>query len=309
MGIHHDIEFMKLRKNLRKAKNIYEKISMLEEISNLNPRDSRNLALRRKYREELKSLKVKRRQKKRQVQSFYDGIDYKRQVILVGATNTGKSTSLSQLTGSKPTISATSFTTYKPEVGMMNYKDIPIQVIEISPLYIGDSDINKYRFIRNSNVLCVCIRTREDFDLVVRQLKNHLILLTRMPFSSSKEHRYRPLDQVVEKPALVASWTDIKGIDLTVVDISDTKSIVEQMYLLLNIKRIYCIKNGRIEGQPLVFPANQEVTTGHFIERLGKRFLQKFNRARITGVSAKYEGQIVGLEHALHDGDKVELMK
>jgi len=37
--------------------------------------------------------------------------------------------------------------------------------------------------------------------------------------------------------------------------------------------------------------------------------LQKFNRARITGVSAKYEGQIVGLEHALYDGDKVELMK
>ncbi len=183
MGIHHDIEFMKLRKNLRKAKNIYEKISMLEEISNLNPRDSRNLALRRKYREELKSLKVKRRQKKRQVQSFYDGIDYKRQVILAGATNTGKSTLLSQLTGSKPTISATSFTTYKPEVGMMNYKDIPIQVVEISPLYVGDSDINKYRFIRNSNVLCVCIRTREDFDLAVRQLENHLILLTNMPFS------------------------------------------------------------------------------------------------------------------------------
>lgn len=166
MGIHHDIEFMKLRKKIRKAQSIGEKIEILEQIVSLNPRDPKNLTLRKKYKEELKLLKVKKRQKKKVTQSFYEQLRFKKQAILVGETNTGKSTLLPRLTGAKPAIGDFPFTTYKPEIGMMNYKDVAIQIIELPSLYRGGSDKKKYRFIRNSDVSCICIRTREQFNFV-----------------------------------------------------------------------------------------------------------------------------------------------
>jgi len=140
MRIHHDIEFMKLRKRIGKAKSIGEKIEVLEQLVGLNPRDPKNLSLRKKYREELRLLKVKKHQKKKVTQSFYEQIRFKKQTVLVGKTNTGKSTLLSRLTGSKPAIGDAPFTTYKPEIGIMNYKDVAIQIIELPSLYRDDSD-------------------------------------------------------------------------------------------------------------------------------------------------------------------------
>ena len=123
------------------------------------------------------------------VASPYDAINYKRQVLLIGETNTGKSTLLTNLTGLLTPIKESPFTTYRPEVQMMHYRSVSIQVVEVPAIYVGDSDAAKYRFIRNSNVLCVCARTKKDFDLTVQQLENHFITLTNLPSSGDKIHK------------------------------------------------------------------------------------------------------------------------
>jgi len=255
--VHHDIEFMKLRRRLDHVGSISEKIALLEQLVALNPRDPKNLALRRRYKETVGILRVKRRASRKAVGSLYDAISYKRQVLLIGETNAGRSTLLARLTGSPTPIEETPFTTYRPEVRMMYYKDVPIQVVEVPPLYVGDSDAAKYRFIRNSDVLCVCARTEEDVDSAVRQLENYFVVLGNSPSPDGKKHKYRPNDEVIEKPALVASWkTNMEGVNLAVIDINDIESISKQIYFLLNIKRIFYMRHGEIQGKPLVFSAD-----------------------------------------------------
>jgi len=140
---------------------------------------------------------------------------------------------------------------------MMYHNDVPIQVVEVPPLYVGDSDAAKYRFIRNSDVLCVCARTEDDVDVTVRQLENHFVVLRNSPSPNGKKHKHRPNDEVIEKPALVASWKpNMEGVNLAIIDINDIESISKQIYFLLNIKRIFYMRHGEIQGKPLVFSAD-----------------------------------------------------
>ncbi len=308
MRIHHDIEFMKLTKKLKHVSNINEKITLLKKITSLKPRDPKHLTRRKEYKEELESLMVKRKgQKKRQAKSPYELINFKRKVVLIGTTNTGKSTLLSKLTKTRPDIKDTPFTTYNPETGMMKYKDVLIQVVELPSLLQSDSDSDKYKFIRNSNVICVCIKAKEDLDFAIKQLEDYHILLVNSPSDSDK--KFRPLNETNKKPALIAAWANVEGTNLPILDINDEKAIMGQIYLLLNIKRIYSITKGKIDDQPSVFPANQEITVADFAKALDRRLASKFNRAKITGPSAKYEKQTVSLHYVLNDGDAVELIK
>lgn len=49
------------------------------------------------------------------------------------------------------------------------------------------------------------------------------------------------------------------GINLAVIDINCIELISDQIYSLLNIKRIFYVRHGEIQEKPLVFPADQEV--------------------------------------------------
>jgi len=308
--IHHDIEFTVLRKRLNRVGSVDEKISLLKQLVALNPRNPKNLALRRKYRESIETLRVKKGTKRKVVASPYDVIHYKRQVLILGATNTGKSMLLNRLTGSLALIKESSFTTYRPEEQMMDCRDVSVQVVEVPALYIGDSDTAKYRFIRNTDVLCICARTKEDFSLTIRQLENYFVILGNSPSAGGKTHQHRLNDEIIEKPAFMVSWeAEMEGENLAVIDINDIESISEQIYTLLNIKRIFYMKDGEIKGKPLVFSADQEVTVLDFIKNLDKRILASFKRAKVIhGDTTVYGVQVVGMDYTLDDGDMVELV-
>lgn len=81
-------------------------------------------------------------------------------------------------------------------------------------------------------------------------------------YESNQGERWRhtPNDEILEKPAFVASWkTSMAGINLAVIDINCIELISDQIYSLLNIKRIFYVRHGEIQEKPLVFPADQEV--------------------------------------------------
>ena len=310
MKIHHDVEFEKLRKKLKHVKGNEDKIKLLEELVKLQPRNPRHLTFRKQYKKELETLKVKVSHKRTSTHSSYEHIHYKREVAIIGRTNTGRSTLLSRLTGSAVQIAETSFTTYHPEIGMLECKDVAVQVVEIPPIYMGDYDTAKFKFLRNMDVLCLCSKTGEDFKIVADQLEEHLIIMSDSEECIAKDHKQRPKDEIIEKPTIIAGWE--KGLsfnDINPVDVNDIEAITDRIYHLLNIQRIYCLKHGKIDGKPVVFHRNEEVAITHFIEHLDRRLSKAYHRAKIYGESSMYDGQIVGLDHVLSDGDRVELIK
>ena len=307
--IHHDIEFTVLRKKLKNTGSIEEKISLLERLVALQPRNPKNLALRRKYREEMETLRLKKVSKKTVAVSPYDGIHFKRQVVIIGETNTGKSTLLNRLTGSYVEIKDTPYTTYRPEVQMMTCKGVTIQVVEVPALFSEDTDTAKYRFIRNSDVICMCVRNRDDYNSMIEQLKEYSIITVNGSLSIDNKQQ-KASGEIVEKPAVVVSWNlKIEVPNLTVLDINDKGSISDRIYKLLNIKRIFPALHGETQEHPRVFPAEQEVTVHDFINSLDKRLIKRFKRARIVRNDPSVpDTQSAGLEYKLDDGDIVEIV-
>jgi ribosome-interacting GTPase 1 len=307
--IHHDIEFTVLRKKLKNTGSIEQKISLLEQLVALQPRNPKNLALRRKYREEIETLRLKKLSKKGTPNSPYDGIHFKRQVVIIGETNTGKSRLLNRLTGADVSVKETPYTTYKPEVQMMNRNGVPIQVVEVPALFAGDTDAVKYRFIRNADVMCLCVKSEDEYNSTVEQLMQYSIVPVNEPLSAEKKQQKAAMD-IVEKPAVVASWyPTIELSGLTAFDISDADSISDRIYRLFNIKRIFLALHGKIQYHPRVFPAQQEVTVYDFISSLDKRLIKRFKRAKIIHQDPSVpDTQSAGLEYTLNDGDIVEII-
>lgn len=307
--IHHDIEFTRLRKKLPHTAGMEEKIALLESIVALNPRNPDNLALRRKYREEMENLKAKRTGKKKTVVSFYDAIHYKRQVTVVGIANSGKSTLINRLAGSEIEVSNLPFTTYRPETQMINCRDVPVMLVEIPAVYEDENDDAKYRFIRNSDSICICAVGKEDAVTVLRQLENNLVV----PVDGRVDHEDKTMkksNETVRVPSFIAARDpEISGLHLPVLDISDTTDVNDMIYSMLNIQRIYSVKEGVIQDKTEVFPADRKVTVLDFINGLDKRLASRMKRVRILHHDESVPDiQSAGMEYELHDGDKVEVV-
>ena len=63
--------------------------------------------------------------------------------------------------------------------------------------------------------------------------------------------------------------------------------------------------NGDIAPKPIVL--KRGATVGDIAKIIHTRFFDNFKQAKIFGPSAKFEGQSVGLNHEVKDGDVVEI--
>lgn len=310
MKIHHDIEFAKLRSRLGSTGTMDERVELLRQLVALNPRDPKNRGFSAKYRAELAKLqRHKSMSRKHAPQTGYSAIHYSRQVAVVGETNTGKSTLLARLTGATCTISDKPFTTFKPEVGTALCNDVPVQVVEVPAVFPGDSDPDKFRFLRNTDVLCICVRKGAQAQAIVDMLEDALILPVPHPVEAGR-HKQRPKDEILEKPALVAAWDPSIGVtSLEAVPADAPDEVRRRIYGLLGIQRMYCERKDEGNHSPAVFDAARDVTVEDLALSVDRRLLKTYGRARVYGMSAAYEGQVVGLQHVLADGDRAELIR
>lgn len=111
------------------------------------------------------------------------------QVILVGLTNTGKSALLNHLTGAKARVDDYPFKTTRPEVGILNYDSVPIQIVEAPALFEDFSNSENgpqvLSLIRNADSLVLVIDLSQDVlrqvNILLRELESAGILLNLSP--------------------------------------------------------------------------------------------------------------------------------
>ncbi len=85
----------------------------------------------------------------------------------------------------------------------------------------------------------------------------------------------------------------------------DPAGLRRTIFATLDMIRVYTKKDGGVSSKPLLL--RRGVTVGELAEKIHRDFAERMKYARVWGRSVKVQGERVGPDHALEDGDIVEL--
>jgi ribosome-interacting GTPase 1 len=185
-------EYLDAQQKYSDAKTLEEKIDALKLMLSTVPKHKgterlryelkKNLANKRK---ELQARALKKTSSRSEFHIPKEGIA---QILLIGAPNTGKSLILNKLTSTHAKVAPYPFTSNIPNPGMLLYKDVQIQLVELPPLveevsegrWLGPKMLST---IRNSDALVIIIDLNrnplEQMEMIFRELKATRIRLNR----------------------------------------------------------------------------------------------------------------------------------
>lgn len=271
-------EYIEAEKEYHKAGATEEKIRALENMLRTCPSHKGCESLRQQLKQRLSKLKALQKSRKSKKGSSKAQIKKEgaARVVIIGATNSGKSTLLNKLTNAKALVAEYEFTTKEPEVGTLDYNGIKIQVIEI-PAIVENfnrtaSGPEFLALVKEADIIILTYKNEQDKNLVIKELwKNN-----------------------IELPIIYYNNEDVDQI----------KELIWK-----NLKLVYVftkMPGKKPDYPPIALPRNS--TIEDLARTIHKDFLAKFKFAKIFGKSAKFEkGQQVGLKHELQDGDVVEI--
>jgi len=286
MPVNATSEYYKAEEKFLKAKTLDEKISALEEMIRALPKHKGSENLLALLRKRLAKLK-KERELKRRKKGKYSGPIVKKegaaQICIIGISNSGKSTLLYWLTGKEVEISEKPFTTQKPEIGMMNFKGVKLQVVELPSTFEGY--INS--ILNNCDVVLALIDATQDKEYQINFLKKLL-----------EERGW------LKKTIFVATKGKLENY-FSVVEREDAEKLKEIIWKKLNLIRIFTKSPGKKPSkEALSFKG--EVRVKDVCERLGDFFVEKFKYAKVYDRDLK-RSKKVGINYRLKDGDIVEI--
>ncbi|MEW6062859.1 MAG: TGS domain-containing protein [Nanoarchaeota archaeon] len=272
------VEFTNVQKKYMQAKTIEEKILALEEMLSKAPSHKGAETLRLDIKQKIAKLKEqleKQKTKKKGTKQVGIKKEGAARITIIGVTMSGKSLLLSKLTNARPKIAEHEFTTKELEVGMMDYKGIKIQIIEIPAVvenfYYKERGGYFLSIIKESDLIILTYRNEDDRGMVLKELYKNNIELPIVYYDGNEE----------------------------------TENLKNIIWKSLRLIYVYTKQPGKKPDFPPV-ALRINATVKDLAMHIHKDFLNKFNYAKVWGKSAKFDGQMVKLNHILDEGDVVE---
>jgi ribosome-interacting GTPase 1 len=108
----------------------------------------------------------------------------------------------------------------------------------------------------------------------------------------------------LDEPLEVASGDD--DLRVSVLDDASLDRLREAIWTLTGLIRVFPTRDGRRDDEPFALPAG--ATVSDLADRVHHDLGARATGARISGPSARFDGQLVGRGHVLRDGDTVEIV-
>jgi ribosome-interacting GTPase 1 len=319
-------EAVEAEQRYRAARSVAEKIACLEEFISAIPKHKGTDKLRADLRRRLSKLKsTAPSQKKvsRQESAFHIDKEGAGQVAVVGPANVGKSALVAALTNATPEVADYPYTTWTPTPGMMPMENIQIQLIDTPPLNRDYVEPELIELIRRSDLILLVVDLQgypiQQLEDTIALLQEHRImphhlkdrytekrLLTFLPLlvlvnkndDQSTDEDFEVLCELFEEawPLLPVSATTGRNLE----------RLKQVVFERLEIIRVYSKPPGKEPDLNAPFVLKKGSTVEEFAGKVHQDFLEQLKSARVWG-SGVYDGQMVGRDHVLHDGDVVEL--
>jgi small GTP-binding protein len=311
-------QYFDVEEQYRKAKDPQEKLVYLQQLLSIIPKHKGTEKLQAELKTKIKKIKetvAKQKKSKGSGGAWYQvekqGAG---QVVLVGLPNCGKSSLLNALTNARSAIGDYPFTTQLPQVGMMEYENIKIQIVDTPPLY-DDAPPWLFGLYRNGDILLLLLEAGTDLDEAFQTIRTALedknIFFTKHEFGDAKqvivvvskadgESKTEKLDSFVNKHK-----DNFTVLTLSSAEGNGTGTLRTEIFRLLNIIRVYTKKIGKpiVKDDPVVLKAGATVLEA--AEHIHKDFKRNLKFARLWNAEG-YDGQRVEKSHVLADEDVLE---
>ena len=319
-------EYFSAEERYKQATTNQEKIDRLEELIATIPKHKGTDKLRADLRRRLSKLKDSAEKGKstgKHESVFHIEKEGSGRVIIVGTPNVGKSQLLAALTNARPTVSPAPYTTWIPMPGMMEWENVPIQLIDTPPLNKEHMESEQFDLLRSADLFLLLVDLQAD---AMQQLEDsrEILMEHRIPIRCqqnidkiSVNDPFIPVLLVINKfdddsyQEDVNLFRDLSQCDWPIVTISGInkyklKELQQKIFLELNLIRVYSKPPGKPADYSAPFVLKKGSTVEELAGKVHKDFLINLKSARVWGTGV-HDGQQVGRDHLLHDGDVVEL--
>jgi len=325
-------QYRDAEQRFRESVSLQGKIAALQEMLQIMPKhkgtDHLKAQLRARLSKLMSDLEASSGGKGGRTEPFSLPKEGAGRATLIGPTNVGKSLITTSSTGAKTRVGAYELSTQEPVPGMYPYQDIYIQVVDTPPIDNKSTQSRLYGLLRTTDVF-----------VFVSDLTNNPITQTEESLSELSEWGFNLLgidkeldtaaDTYTSKPTIiVCNKADIPGA-LDEFEAMDQKyserfpvimasaeedvgldELGENIFSALKIMRIYT-KSPRERLQdfekqdPVVLPIGS--TVNEAAQQVHKDLSRALKYAVLWGKSGKFEGQRIGKNHELVDGDVIEI--
>lgn len=319
-------EYFEVERRYKEAETLSEKIACLEELISTIPKHKGTDKLRADFRRRLSKLKAAAQSKKRtgrRDSAYHIEREGAGQVVVIGPTNVGKSALVDTLTNASPEVSEVPYTTWKPTPGMMPVDDIQVQLVDTPPLDRDFVEPELRELIKRADLILLVVDLTTDpvqqlADMAATLLK-YRILPAHMQDRAAANRFLRlvPVIVVVNKyddeqsAEVYEIFLELLEEDWPLIPVSavtgrNLERLKRAVFEKLDIIRVYSKAPGKEPDLDAPFVMKKGSTVAEFARKVHQDFYKNLKSARLWG-GADFDGQLVGRDHVLQDGDVVEL--
>jgi len=329
-------EYKAAEASFRKARDPRERLDWLREMLRVIPKhkgtDHLQGDIKRKIKELSEELEAPRKGGARNQPAIVTRPEGAAQLALVGPPNSGKSSLHARLTGSNAHVAPYPFTTQHPEPGMMPHQDIHFQLLDLPAIspehpvpWIADAlqtadgcllviDLNDPACVEQVQALHDILRERHvtlterwEPDLAPQTASDDdpfgLQLPTVMLANKS--------DQLADPEEELRVFRELTGLRYPALTVSAITGhglgeLGPFLCAALRIVRVYSKAPGHPPDRTHPFALRQGHTVEDVAALVHRDLARTLRYARVWGKSG-FDGQQVGRDHRVEDGDIIEL--
>jgi len=232
------------------------------------------------------------------------------QVALVGPPNGGKSSLLQALSNVQIKVGDYAFTTVRPVPALTRIGGVLVQLVEIPGLIPGAADDRGggralLGVLREADAVLFC----QDLGANPESLREVRAEVARAGIELPALLVATKLDDAPAGAleALERAMPDLPVVTVSVLDDRSLADLRGAIWDLVDLIRVHLRHQGEVAEEPIALPRGATVAdvAAHIHGDLGASFAG----ARVWGPSGRFDGQRVGKDHTLGDGDQVEILR
>jgi small GTP-binding protein len=232
------------------------------------------------------------------------------QIALVGPPNVGKSSLLQALSEIQIKTGDYPFTTLRPVPALTRVGGVLVQLVEIPGLIGGASEDRGggralLGVLRSVDAILYCARAASDPTELAVVRDEVATAGIEKPAAVAITRADEADDDAVLR--LAAAFQDLPVLRVSILDDASLEAVRETLWDLTGLIRVWLRNGGVVEAEPVALEPGSTVTdVADWVHHdLGRTFAG----ARIWGPSARFDGQRVGRDQEVRDGDTVEIIR